>query len=466
VNDGTVLVAYLHPNVVSHSFSDSLMRLVAYDLAHEARVVRSGGPVMFRCGPGGLVEARNDVVRHFLDATECEWLWMVDSDMGFAPDTVDRLLAAADPVDRPVVGGLCFGMRETGSDGMQGWATAPFPTLYDWARKPDGEFGFHVRRDYPVNALVQVAGTGAACLLIHRSILEKVRAEHGDAWFERTRYSSGKPVAEDLSFCFRVNAAGATVFVHTGVRTTHHKAVWLSEADYWRSRVVPPAAEETAVIVPVMGRPQNAEPFMASLRASTGLAKVYAVANHDDDATIGAWWGTGAEVVVGDVVTFAEKINHGYRQTVEPWLFLVGDDVRFHPGWLDHAQHVARTQGAAVVGTNDLGNPRVMAGEHATHLLIARSYIDEHGASWDGPKVVCHEGYRHWFVDDEIVVAAKQRGVWAMALGSHVEHLHPVWGKAEDDEVYRTGQAHAAADRKVFEKRCQEHVNLSRMAKS
>ncbi len=79
------------------------------------------------------------------------------------------------------------------------------------------------------------------------------------------------------------------------------------------------------------------------------------------------------------------------------------------------------------------------AGEHATHLLIRRSYIDEHGASWDGPKLVCHEGYRHNYVDDEIVMAAKTRGQWAMALGSFVEHLHPLWEKGEDDATYELG---------------------------
>jgi hypothetical protein len=150
--------------------------------------------------------------------------------------------------------------------------------------------------------------------------------------------------------------------------------------------------------------------------------------------------------------TFAEKVNHGYAKTAEPWLFLVGDDVRFHPGWLDHAQAVAGDQ-FHVIGTNDLGNPRVTSGEHATHLLVRRSYVDEFGASWDGPGVVAHEGYRHWFVDDEIVAAAKQRGVWAMALASSVEHLHPNWGKAEPDEVYELGASRAQADRKTFKAR-------------
>src|SRR4029077_20483144 len=150
--------------------------------------------------------------------------------------------------------------------------------------------------------------------------------------------------------------------------------------------------------------------------------------------------------------TFAEKVNQAYRETDEPWLFLVGDDVRFQPGWLDQAQHAAR-DGAHVIGTNDLHNPLVLKGEHATHLLIRRNYIDERGASWDGPKVVCHEGYGHWFVDNEIVSVAKQRKVWAFAHHSKVEHLHPLWGGAETDATYELGQSRIVEDKALFEAR-------------
>lgn len=467
IMSGTVLPAYLHPNVVSHSFSDSMTRLLAYDLGHAGRVVRAGGPVMFRCGPGGLVEARNQVMQHFLDESSAEWLWMVDSDMGFAPDIVERLVAVADPAERPVVGALCFGLRETQPDGMQGWVTRPFPTLYQWASKPDGETGFLAVDSYPVNTLVRVAGTGAACLLVHRSAAMAVRAAEGDVWFERTRYPSGAKVSEDLSFCYRLATAGVPVYVHTGIRTSHHKQVWLGEGDFWRELVAEPATEQTAVVVPVMRRPQNAEPFMRSLRASTGLATAYAVVDDQDEATRAAWAAAGARVVdfADDTGpgTFAEKVNAGFRRLpvfddeYAPWLFLVGDDVRFEPGWLDHAQAVASDH-HHVIGTNDLANPRVLAGEHATHLLVRRSYVDEVGASWDGPGIVAHEGYGHWYVDDEIVTAAKQRGVWAMALGSRVEHLHPLWGTAPDDETYRLGQARAKADAELFRARLRQNA--------
>jgi hypothetical protein len=202
---------------------------------------------------------------------------------------------------------------------------------------------------------------------------------------------------------------------------------------------------------------------MQSLRASTGLATAYAVVERDDLEAAAAWQAAGATILWDDAElvdgegsrahTFAEKVNLAYRQTTEPWLLLVGSDVRFHAGWLDHAQHVADVLEGSVIGTNDIANARVMAGEHATHVLVRRSYIDEVGASWDGPKVVAHEGYRHNFVDDEIVTAAKQRGVWQMALGSVVEHLHPVFQKAPDDDVYQLGQSTWEVDGELFKRR-------------
>jgi hypothetical protein len=214
---------------------------------------------------------------------------------------------------------------------------------------------------------------------------------------------------------------------------------------------------DVAVVVPVLGRPHNAEPFMRSLNASTDHATVYAVAGPEETreafhATVTAWVAAGAQVVTGPAVSFAAKVNGGYYVTKEPWVFIVGDDVEFHPGWLERALAAAGDK-YHVVGTNDLGNPRVMAGEHATHMLIRRSYINDVGASWDGPKRVCHEGYHHWFCDDEIVTAAKRRGVWTMALDSIVEHLHPTWGKGEMDNVYELGASHADEDRALFERR-------------
>lgn len=468
-----VTLAYVHRNEVSTSWQQSLRALDHYDLAGEGRLLR-GGWIAARGGSDGLPAARNRVVAEFLADKDAPWLLWLDTDMGFGPDLLERLLEAADPTERPVVGALCFVQRERLADGMGGWRCSPAPTIYDWTVTQDGARGFVGRSQYPVNTLVQCAGTGSAALLVHRSVFERIQAEHGPVWYDRVSNptTGGQLVGEDLSFCLRIGAAGIPIHVHTGIRTSHFKHLWLAEADYWAHAVAPPATEEVAVLVPVLGRPEHAEPFMASLRASTGLASVYAICDRADEDAVAAWKQAGAYVLDLDNYlsasgqafvdrdqpgTFAEKVNVGYRCSDEPWLLLVGSDVRFHAGWWDHAQAVAADR-HHVIGTNDLGNPRVTAGEHATHLLIRRSYIDEQGASWDGPGVVAHEGYRHWFVDDEIVTVARQRGIWAMALGSIVEHLHPYFGKGERDATYELGEAHAAADRATFEERCEANL--------
>lgn len=448
-----VAVAYVHDDAGRvTSFEESLLSLVSYDAAHERYLAHDHGRMPIRFGTDGLPAARNTVAAALV-TSDVDWLLWLDTDMGFTADTLYRLLAVADPADRPIVGALCFAQRQYAHDGMGGYRTNPMPTIFDWREGDDGEPRFVSVPLYPVSGLIRAGATGSACILIHRSAFERIAEEFGPTWYDRTPGTDGKLLGEDISFCVRAGAVGVPVHVHTGVRTTHFKSRWLGEVDHWRAYNPPPATDEVAVIVPVLRRPENAAPFMTSLRASTGLATVYAVADDDDPQTAEAWAAAGAQVIVGNAVTFARKANLGCAKTSEPWLFLAGDDAKFHAGWLDHAQHVADILDASVVGTNDLGNPRVLAGDHATHLLVRRSYVDEVGASWDGPGVVAHEGYRHWYVDDEIVTAAKQRGVWQMALGSVVEHLHPAWSKGADDEVYALGQASAAEDGELYRSR-------------
>jgi hypothetical protein len=453
-----VAIGYVHGDERASSFVDSLDALVAFDRTNAGLTVHDHGRISVRGGTDGLVAARNAIAATVVEAG-VDWLLFVDSDMGFAPDTLYRLLAVADPAETPIVGALCFAQRQFAHDGMNGSRTSPMPTIYNWV-DVDGQRTFRASSMYPVDAVVRCEGTGSACVLIHRSVFTRIGSK---GWYDRIRGTDGSLLGEDVSFCVRANAAQIPIHVHTGVRTTHFKRQWLGETDHWRAYVPPPATEEVAVIVPVMLRPQNAEPFMRSLRASTGLANAYAICDADDEETIKAWHEVGAKPIIrlprgGRAGSFAEKVNAGYRESFEPWLFICGDDVQFRPGWLDHGLHVAETFGASVVGTNDLGNPRVLAGEHATHLLIRRSYVDEQGASWDGPGVVAHEGYRHWYVDDEIVTSAKQRGVWQMALGSVVEHFHPLFGKAEQDDVYRLGQSFAQTDRATFLERSEKYL--------
>ena len=233
IDDGpSVQIAYLHSSRVSHSWHACMMNLLAYDKTVGANLVRSLPFAVSCSGPNSIPEARNMAVTHFLDKTPHDWLFFVDTDMGFQPEYLEALVFAAHPTERPVVGGLCFAMKHMGPDGKGGFVVRPVPTLFSWAEHPEQGFGFATRFRYPPESLVQVAGTGAAFLLIHRSVLESIRKREGDRWFDLTRYDDGTSVSEDLSFCMRVGRRGFPIFVHTGIKTTHHKEVWLGEEAY------------------------------------------------------------------------------------------------------------------------------------------------------------------------------------------------------------------------------------------
>lgn len=245
---GAVTVAYVHGNEVAHSWHQSLVNMIGWDMAHDGRVL-AGGWLGIRCGTDGLPAARNEAAARFL-ASDSEWLFWIDTDMGFGPDTVDQLLAAADPTTRPVVGALCFAQRELVPDDANGCRVKTAPTIYDWAKSGDKQ-GFLTRQTYEPGTVTRCSGTGSAAILIHRSVFERIRDEYGPVWYDRAPEAQPddngirRMQGEDLSFCMRAGTLGIPVYVHTGVKTTHLKQVWLAEDDYLDQYVVTQVREAT-----------------------------------------------------------------------------------------------------------------------------------------------------------------------------------------------------------------------------
>jgi len=202
------------------------------------------------------------------------------------------------------------------------------------------------------------------------------------------------------------------------------------------------------ILCPILGRPPHG--MLRSLEHSTvEKYEVYFICSPGDSmyelcqATGRPTWMVEWEPGAGD---FAKKINFAFSNTNSPWCFTAADDVRFHPGW----DRAALQAGTRVVGTNDLHSPAVQTGKHATHILFARSYIEECGGTFDGTGAVFCEQYDHQFVDNEFIATAKARGEWSFARDSVVEHLHPVWGKASWDATYEKAFRATAADTRLF----------------
>lgn len=228
---GKVSVGFLHPGKVSTCFMYSMRELSFYDAMMYQRFQHPQGEMGKLCGSGGIPDGRNEIAKAMLDQSEAEWLFMVDSDMDFQPDIVERLIDAAHAIERPVVGALAFAHKTNGPASGYGLRYRCIPTLYDWY-EDDNDAGFISRENYERDTLTQVAATGSACILIHRLALEAVREKYGDVWYDPIRHPKRPtPFSEDLSFCIRVAACGIQPYVHTGIKTGHDKGgVFYDEA--------------------------------------------------------------------------------------------------------------------------------------------------------------------------------------------------------------------------------------------
>jgi GT2 family glycosyltransferase len=210
-----LVIGYCHGGTVRAEFCASLLTVAMEGPAPlDAVLTYASGP--------NISTARNKICDDFLRRQRAPWLLMVDTDMVFAADAPARLIAAADPLGRPIAGALCYGQDDGDA----------YPTMYELGEK-DGALAFSRLATWPEDSCVRVAATGAAFLLTHRTALEAIAAKSGDAaapWFRESPV--GAPLAlmgEDMTFCLRAGAAGIPVHVHTGVQVGHMKPVMLGK---------------------------------------------------------------------------------------------------------------------------------------------------------------------------------------------------------------------------------------------
>lgn len=213
---------------------------------------------------------------------------------------------------------------------------------------------------------------------------------------------------------------------------------------------------DLAVIVPVLARPDRAQPLAESLAAAATvdyeLLWMCSPVDHEQQKACTL---AGGEMLIvswqpgsGD---WARKINRALDSTDAPFLLFAADDVVFHPGFDEPMLALAR-EGFGVVGCRDLGNTSVDRGQHCCHPLVSRAYIDACGTIDECGKAL-HEGYRHNFVDVELVETAKARGAWAFTPDAVIEHLHPFWRKGSDDATYELGRRHYHEDARLYQQR-------------
>jgi hypothetical protein len=234
-------IVYCNPgNVVSH-FHNSIVRLLLSDCRRRhPRIVFDSPVIGITTGPR-VHSARNNLVRSFLKFTpKADWMWMLDADIQFEPYVLDRLMAIADPKEKPVVAGLYIG----------GGYSQMFPLMYEIV-DPATNDNNPVRyvEHWTPGDLIKCHATGAGCLLIHRSVLERMAEEFPEPapWFSETIWK-GREFGEDWSFCLRLMKMGIPLYVKTGLGLGHVKPLPMTEELWFNYRDERDAARELEAV--------------------------------------------------------------------------------------------------------------------------------------------------------------------------------------------------------------------------
>jgi hypothetical protein len=194
-----VTIGSCDPGSVNGSFAYRLIQLA------QARSSRLGPFVRIK-GSGLLSKQRNRVVKQFLDNTDSDWLLMI-AGLVFAGFGVP-----GKPYPKPV------------------------PAIFQ-----DSDKGFLPLYKYDKNSVFEIDAAGTGCLMVHRSVLEKMR-EVADpnqgkdwCWFWDGPVA-GEWIGEDLLFCRRAKALGFKIHVNTAAVLPHQKSFWMEEVhnDIWK----------------------------------------------------------------------------------------------------------------------------------------------------------------------------------------------------------------------------------------
>jgi len=126
-----------------------------------------------------------------------------------------------------------------------------FPTIYRFTEDEHG-LGTDIVRDYPKDEVIKVAATGAAFLLVHKSVFGEMRKAFGTLpngqpnpypWFVESS-NGGRPFGEDISFCVRCNGLGIPIYIDTSIKVGHIKNIELTEARYLEQEPAPATVED------------------------------------------------------------------------------------------------------------------------------------------------------------------------------------------------------------------------------
>lgn len=438
--------------VFQPEFVRSLAFLLVYDAHNGAHVVNGGAYLQY--GTTNIPHGRNQIVKQFLERLECDWLLFVDTDQSFDPDLVERMLASADAVERPILGALVFSYQKNDAQEI-------VPTIWHLTDDDPPRMGRIMR--VPDEQLVTCAATGTGCVLIHRKVFEAVRdftppgesksfGETSWPWFRYTEWVSdvGPDVmGEDLTFFLRATAAGFPTTIDTTIEVGHIKRGNIGRREYELQAVEAPAPR--FVVIPVKGQHHYTHALLDQLVGQGQAQRIFVFDNGSDSDPFTT--DLDVDVIPAAGMNIHEMWNAGVdmaTQSAGPrcdvailnndlWIgpdFLAGlsDVLRHHPRVLA----VCPNYDARPVGDGFEQLHGICAGRYDGTGGLAGFAFMVRGEPFAAKALRFDENFGFWCGDNDFVIQLEQHGaVYGMATRTDCKHLDGGGRSTVQDEEFR-----------------------------
>jgi hypothetical protein len=225
----TVSIAWCDNGMVDGKFMQGVTDVMLHSGIKFATTLRSQG--------NQIARQRDKVINYWYENNKSDWLFWVDSDVVVSPDTFNILWESKDAAERPIVSGVYFTTDQPEEPLM-----TPMPTLFNFINTEES-VGVARIHPMPKNQLIKIGAAGMGFVLMHRSVVEKIRVVIPDAPLFSDIGHGKNFLGEDIYFFALCDKAEVPVYAHTGATAPHMKRFSFDE-HYYNAFMGSPKKEE------------------------------------------------------------------------------------------------------------------------------------------------------------------------------------------------------------------------------
>jgi hypothetical protein len=217
----TVSIGWCDNGTTDGKFTEGLMTAALAGPANGVSLTSS-----IRVQGNQIGRQRQVLFDYWADHLKTDWLLWVDSDIVLSIDVLQKMWKTADKINRPVVSGVYFISKEN-----EGSLMKPYPVLFNDV----SEYEIQYIHPLPHNEVIKCDSAGFGLVLMHKSIVPKMREKHpNQSMFLEVAGSSNDDqfIGEDIIFFRKMKAAGIPLHAHTGALVKHIKRFSL-DFDYY-----------------------------------------------------------------------------------------------------------------------------------------------------------------------------------------------------------------------------------------